>query len=93
MKLRVIYLLKKISEQIQIYGTSHYLFDLSTRDKLYVKRILYPIEEQIELNYKNKEQNQTQTVKLAFPLMHPQSNIKLYVTPFFTLVELFLNNK
>jgi hypothetical protein len=73
--IRVMLTLNRISEDIQTYGTSSNLFDLTTRDRSTVKKILYPL---VELeNGKSSNKNN----ELPFPLIHPKSYIKLIWSP------------
>ena len=73
-----------ISEDIQTYGTSSNLFDLTTRDRTTVKKVLYP------LNEENETKNlKADDIKLPFPILHPKSRIKLLWTPIVVLLLLY----
>ena len=81
--IRVILTLNRISEDIQTYGTSSNLFDLTTRDRSTVKKILYPL---VELeNGKGKAKSN----ELPFPLIHPKSYIKLIWSPIVILLLIY----
>jgi len=76
--------LKIISEDIQTYGTSSNLFDLTTRDRTTVKKVLYPLNEENETkNVKSEE------IHLPFPMIHPKSKIKLLWTPIVVLLLIY----
>lgn len=82
--IKVIFRLKRISEDIQTYGTSSNLFDLTTRDRTTVKKVLYPLNEESEVkNVKSDDGH------LPFPLLHPKSKIKLMWTPVVVLLLLY----
>ena len=81
--IKVIFRLKLISEDIQTYGTSSNLFDLTTRDRTTVKKVLYPLNEEADKkNVKSEE-------ALAFPFIHPKSKFKILWTPLVVLLLLY----
>ena len=55
--IRVLYRLRKISEDIQLYGTSSNLFDLTTRDRSRVKQTIYPRIYDEEEHHKQEEKD------------------------------------
>lgn len=82
--IKVIFRLKMISEDIQTYGTSSNLFDLTTRDRSTVKKVLYPLNEENET--KNVKSEET---TLPFPLIHPKSKIKIIWAPIVVILLLY----
>lgn len=73
-----------ISEDIQTFGTSSNLFDLTTRDRTTVKKVLYPLNEVSEQKNIISDEN-----KLPFPLIHPKSKIKIIWTPIVIILLLY----
>lgn len=82
--MKVIFRLGRISEDIQTYGTSSNLFDLTTRDRATVKKVLYPLNEDIE-NKKDKINEE----KLPFYLLHPKSKIRILWTPIVVVLLIY----
>jgi len=82
--IKVIFRLKMISEDIQTYGTSSNLFDLTTRDRNTVKKVLYPLNEENEM-----KSIKSDDISLPFPFIHPKSKIKLIWTPLVVLLLLY----
>ena len=59
--------LKRIGENVQMFGTSPNLFDLTTRDRGFVKNFLYPLTDAFaSLN---------EETPLPFPLIHPDGKL------------------
>ena len=76
--------LNKISEDIRNYGTSANLFDVATRDRPSVKRVLFPLTSLYE-DHENEEEQR----KLPFPLIHPNSQLLNVWNPIYVLLMIY----
>lgn len=77
--IKVMLRLMRISSDIRTYGTSYNLFDLTTRDRTYVKKVLYPLKEEEEI--KKDISDKKKKDKISIFIIHPQSKFKLLWTP------------
>ena len=80
---RAVIRLKNIGENIQTYGTSSNLFDLSTRDRGFVKNFLYPPTEQID------QKKYDELAVLPFPLIHPKGKLLLFWSPIVIILLIY----
>ncbi|CAK92730.1 unnamed protein product (macronuclear) [Paramecium tetraurelia] len=78
-RLRAIYLLNKLSQEIIMYGTSSNLFDISTRDRPALQKYLFPLNKSTE----HKDQSP------QFPIIHPDSYVKFVWNLIFTAIILY----
>jgi len=78
--LRSLHRLNRISGDIQLYGTSSNLFDLTTRDRIRVKKILYPsvLDE--------AEQHLREEKDMKWYVLHPKGRTRIV----WSLVMVFL---
>jgi len=78
--IRSIHRLKRISEDIQLYGTSSNLFDLTTRDRPTVKEVLYPSY------FDHLDEQFLEERNMPPYILHPRSKIRLV----WSIVMIFL---
>lgn len=76
--------LNKISEDIRNFGTSANLFDVATRDRPSVKKVLFPLT-----SLYDEQENEQEKKKLPFPLIHPNSMINTIWNPIYTLIMIY----
>lgn len=80
--------LKKISESVQLYGTSSSLFDLTTRDRGFVKAFLYPNCEELAKTSDPSEIHE-KISELPFPLLHPKGKFMFFWSPVVVLLMIY----
>lgn len=82
--IKVMLRLMRISSDIRTYGTSYNLFDLTTRDRTYVKQVLYPLKEEDEIEKELSDKKKKD--KISIFIIHPQSKFKLFWAPLMMLL-------
>lgn len=80
--------LRKICERVQLYGTSSSLFDLTTRDRGFVKNFLYPCSEE-QAKPSEISENSEKINELPFPLLHPKGKFMFFWSPIVVLLMIY----
>ncbi|KRX03435.1 hypothetical protein PPERSA_02814 [Pseudocohnilembus persalinus] len=84
MIIKTVVRLNKISENIRNYGTSSNLFDVATRDRPTVKKVLFPLTAVTE-----EEEEQELSEALQFPLIQPNSIVNKIWNPIYMVLMIY----